>query len=171
MEVGGIEPPSEYNVKLSSTCVAPAYLSRIRSCRGADHFGHQPLYLNDPSRHQIIESPLATPYPEHGDKHSSTTGLQLTVKLGGHGVVIFAICGLPSLITGTQTTPARQQLPATPVETCHPHIVRDKFKNVRESHGRLSSFQRTDAVCTGPLRAYRAINVHQSTPTIHGGVR
>ena len=129
VEVGGIEPPSEYNVKLSSTCVASTYLSRIRSCRDADHSKHQPLYLNDPSRHQTIESPLATPYPEHGDIHSSTTDHQLTVKLGGHGVVIFAICGLPSLITGTQTTPARQQPLATSVETCHPHIGRSKIQD------------------------------------------
>ena len=47
VEVGGIEPPSEYNAKSSSTCLVVSLNSRSDSCRPTGHRQSQPFSLSD----------------------------------------------------------------------------------------------------------------------------
>jgi hypothetical protein len=45
VEVGGIEPPSEYNARPSSTCVVDLAFSRFGRCRSTGHDQNQPFSL------------------------------------------------------------------------------------------------------------------------------
>jgi len=92
MEVGGIEPPSEEDVKPPTTRVADLF-SLASGPADRQALDPKPACVFKPNRQtQFGRAFVSVALSGRGRPCFRQDGPQLAVKLGGHGVVIFASC-------------------------------------------------------------------------------